>query len=300
MALPDALQGEEWSKATARKVLPLLVAYANAAEPVTYGGLSEEVTRRKWSHYVMPLAYRYVAGAIGFGLEETEEEWGEPIPPINALVINEATGLPGKGVDLFLRSYLRQTGSRERLTQAQRQSIIEEIHKDIYNYSDWDRLLKHYRLPSPPTIKSKTKKKKPKYSYSWSNEGESQEHKDLKRYVRKNPSVVNVSQKAIAKEEYLLPSADKIDVHFEESDWDIAVEVKSVRSNDDDLKRGIFQCVKYREILRALRRTEGFIPQVRSLLVTERELPSELKKIASTLKVQWIVVNLTNQPSPTR
>ncbi len=297
MAIPDALQGEEWSKATARKVLPLLVAYANASEPVTYGGLSEEVTRRKWSHYVMPLAYRYVAGAIGFGLEETEEEWGEPIPPINALVINEATGLPGKGVDLFLRSYLRHTGSKKRLTQAQRESIVEEIHKDIYNYPDWDRLLKHYSLPKPPKIKTKTKKNKPKHKYNWSNEGESQEHKALKEYIRKNPNIVNVSSNATATEEYLLPSADKIDVHFEEGDWDIAVEVKSVRSNDDDLKRGIFQCVKYREILRALRRIEGFIPQARSLLVTERELPSELKEIAATLKVKWVVVNLTNSSS---
>lgn len=299
MALPDALQGDKWAKLTARKILPLLVAYANAAEPVTYGGLNEEAVSRKWSHYVMPLVYRYVAGAIGFGLEETEEEWGEPIPPINALVVNEATGLPGKGVDLFLRSYLRHTGSTNRITRSRRQSVVEEIHKDIYNYSGWDRLLKHYGLPSPPKLRTK-RKKKPEHIYHWSNEGESQEHKKLKQYVLKNPECVEVSVNAIATEEYLLPSADKIDVHFEEDDWDVAVEVKSVRSNDDDLRRGIFQCVKYREILRALRRTEGVIPQVRSMLVTERELSRELNKIASTLSVQWVVVNLTNQPSQTR
>lgn len=295
MALPEALQGEEWSKATARKVLPLLVAYAHAVKPVTYGGLSEEATRRKWSHYVMPLAYRYVAGAIGLGLEETEKEWGEPIPPINALVVNEATGLPGKGVDLFLRAYLRQTGSKKRITQAQRGSIVEEIHKDIFNYPYWGRLLKHYGLPNPPKLRTKPNPKKRKPSYGWSNEGESQEHKELKQYVLKNPNCVDVSQNAVATEEYFLPSADKIDVHFEEGDWDIAVEVKSIRSNDDDLKRGIFQCVKYREVLRALRRTEGLIPQVRALLVTEREIKGELRKIASTLQVQWVVVNLTRR-----
>ena len=288
------MKGEEWTKVTARKVLPLLVAYANAAEPVTYRGLSEEAIHRNWSHYVMPVAYRYVAGAIGFGLAETEREWGEPIPPINALVVNEATGLPGKGVNIFVRSYLRQTGSKKRLTQAQRQSIIEEIYKDIYNYAGWNRLLRYYGLPNPPKITSTAQNKKPTPNYSWSNEGESREHKNLKEYVRKNPRIANVSSKAIATAEYLLPSADEIDVHFEEGDWDIAVEVKSARSNDDDLKRGIFQCVKYREILRALRRTEGFVPQARSLLVTERELPNKLKIIASTLKVPWIVVNLAD------
>lgn len=295
MALPEALQGKEWSKVTARKVLPLLVAYAHSAMPLTYGELSKEATRRKWSHYVMPLAYRHVVGAIGFGLEETEEEWGEPIPPINALVINESTGLPGKGVDLFLKTYIRQTGSKRRITRSQRESIVEEIHKDIFNYPYWGRLLKHYGLSEPPKLRSSPAPKNHKPNYGWSSEGESQEHKDLKLHVLKNPDCIGVSTKAVAMEEYLLPSADKIDVYFEEGDWDIAVEVKSIRSNDDDLKRGIFQCVKYREVLRALRRTEGRIPQVKTLLVTEREINSELREIASTLRIPWMVVDLTRR-----
>jgi len=293
MTLPGALRGDEWSKKTARKVLPLLVAYAQSAKPVTYGELGREATRRKWSHYVMPIAYRYVAGNIGFALEETEEEWGEPIPPINALVVNEDTGLPGKGVDTFLKAYLRQTGSNKKLTFAQRQSIVEEIQKDIYNYTEWDRLLSHYNLPQAPKLGSDGQKKKKKTAYNWSNEGESDEHKALKKFVAAHPECIGLVSTSKSKKEFLLPSADKIDVHFWSDGWDIAVEVKSVKSTDDDLRRGIFQCVKYREILRALRRTEGEIPQVRSLLVTERRLPDELVDIASVLNVRWDVVNIT-------
>ncbi len=294
MSQPETLCGDEWSKKTARKVLPLLVAYAQAARPITYGELSHEVTQRKWSHYVMPLAYRYVAETIGSSLEETEEEWGEPIPPINALVVNENTGLPGKGVDTFLKAYLRQTGSKRKLTAAQRQSIVEEIHKDIYNYGDWGRLLSHYNLKKPPKLHT-DKKEKRKTSYNWSNEGESQEHKNLKRYVATHPECIGLPSHSKSTEEFLLPSADKIDVHYKSEGWDIAVEVKSVKSNDDDLRRGIFQCIKYREVLRAFRRTEGEIPQVKSLLVIERPLPSELVDIATIIKVRCEVVNLTNK-----
>lgn len=299
MSQPDSLRGDEWSKKTARKVLPLLVAYAHAARPITYGELSRETTQRKWSHDVMPLAYRYVAGAIGFSLEETEEEWDEPIPPINALIVNDNTGLPGKGVDTFLKAYLRQTGSKVKLTAAQRQSIIEEIHKDIYNYSNWGKLLSHYNLKKPPKLRNGGKKKK-QTSYNWSNEGESQEHKNLKRYIATHPESIGLPSNSESTEEFLLPSADKVDVHFQSEGWDVAVEVKSVKSNDDDLRRGVFQCVKYREVLRALRRTEGEIPQVKSLLVVERPLPSELVDIATTLKVRCVVVNLTKRIQQTQ
>ncbi len=120
MPLPESLQGDFWTPAIAKKLLPLLVSYAEACRPVTYGELSQEAIRRGWSHYVMPIAYRYAAGAIGYAIEETEEEWDEPIPPLNALVINENTGLPGKGVDYFLKTYLRQTGSNKRITPQQR------------------------------------------------------------------------------------------------------------------------------------------------------------------------------------
>jgi hypothetical protein len=85
MTLPKPLQGDGWSASTARRILPLLVAYAEACRPVEYGELSREVVRRRWGHYVMPVAFRYPAGAIGFALEETEEEWEDTIPPIGAL-----------------------------------------------------------------------------------------------------------------------------------------------------------------------------------------------------------------------
>jgi hypothetical protein len=243
----------------------------------------------------MPVAYRYPAGAIGYALEVTEKEWGEPIPPINALVVNDSTELPGKGVDYFLRNYLSRINRPRKLTREQRQSIVEEIHKDIFNYTGWRSLLRHYGLHEPPRLgrvvrNGEIKKKK----YKWGGEAESEEHKQLKTYVSEHPEVVELPKgTSPGVTEYLLPSADEIDVLFSIDGWRIAVEVKAVNSNDDDLRRGIFQCVKYRELLRAEQRIEGVIPHARSILVTERNLPRGLAREANLLKVPVVKVALT-------
>ena len=73
-----------------------------------------------------------------------------------------------------------------------------------------------------------------------------------------------------------------------------AIEVKSCRSNDEDFKRGIYQCVKYREVKRA-----EHLPyeiDVESILMTERELNSELKERAKLLgiKLKCVSVNTRN------
>jgi hypothetical protein len=295
MPLPESLQGDEWSPNTARKILPLLVSYAEACRSVTYGQLTQEVIRRKWGHYVIPLAYRYPAGAIGYALEETEIEWGELIPPINALIVNDSTGLPGKDVDYFLKKYLSHTKRPKSLTKDQRQSVIEEIHKDIFNYTSWRRLLGHYGLDDPPPFVEKAKDSKAKRKqYNWSGEAESEDHRRLKAYVSQHPELIELPKTAApGLTEYLLPSADKIDILFVDKGWRVGVEVKAINANEDDLRRGIFQCVKYRELLRAEQRTEGVIPQSRAILVIERDLPKSLSWEAKLLHIPFVKIDLT-------
>ena len=75
------------------------------------------------------------------------------------------------------------------------------------------------------------------------------------------------------------------------------MEVKPFKGSDDELQKGIFQCVKYRELLRAEQRTEKVIPQARAILVTERSLPKRLARIADLLQVPYKEVNLTSGSS---
>ena len=81
MPLPESLQGDIWTKITARVALPLLIWCAKNGKTITYGKLDQEIVDRGLGHHVMAVQYGYPAGAIGSALIETEEEWGEAIPP---------------------------------------------------------------------------------------------------------------------------------------------------------------------------------------------------------------------------
>jgi hypothetical protein len=93
-----------------------------------------------------------------------------------------------------------------------------------------------------------------------------------------------------AETEKLLRSYDEIDVWFMVPGVQLAVEVKSVRSSDFDLRRGIFQCVKYQAVLEAGAKWEGANPKIRTLLVSERLLPSKYSKKAKRLGVRVRVI----------
>ena len=57
-----------------------------------------------------------------------------------------------------------------------------------------------------------------------------------------------------------------------------------------DLERGIYQCVKYRALLRAELKASGKIPNGSSLLITETRLSYTLQELADLLGVRVIVV----------
>lgn len=72
-----------------------------------------------------------------------------------------------------------------------------------------------------------------------------------------------------------------------------AVEVKSIRSGYDDLKRGIYQCVKYREV--KIAEMQPYDADVEAILVTERELPPDLLERARLLGVRHKCVAVNKQ-----
>lgn len=124
---------------------------------------------------------------------------------------------------------------------------------------------------------------------NYGGEAESEEHKILKEWVAANPQKIGLKKSfGVGVTESNLLSGDTIDVLFSKGTEFITVEVKSCRSNDDDLRRGIYQCVKYKSVKEA----EHFPNQatVQAILVTERELNTELKIRAQLLGVKAICV----------
>ena len=74
--------------------------------------------------------------------------------------------------------------------------------------------------------------------------------------------------------EVVLDSADRVDVVYYGPTSTVVIEVKSLDSDDTDLRRGVFQCIKYRAVMEAIdMRSET---QVIPLLVTQTPLPGDL------------------------
>ena len=77
--------------------------------------------------------------------------------------------------------------------------------------------------------------------------------------------------------EVILDSADRVDVVYYGPTSTVVVEVKSLDSDDTDLRRGVFQCIKYRAVMAVMEamdmRSET---QVVPVLVTQAPLPGDL------------------------
>ena len=123
--------------------------------------------------------------------------------------------------------------------------------------------------------------------------GEGPNHKRLRLWVKKHPDKVEERFHVVRSEtEVTLLSGDRVDVVYYGEGKTVAVEVKSIDSDQDDIRRGIYQCVKYEAVMRAQYRAQGKRWSVRSLLVTESPLDDELKQIVERLKVECQVVSV--------
>lgn len=191
----------------ARTAFPLLVRQALAQEKITYSDLAEELGLSN------PRNLNYILGSIGTTLVNLSRKWGEEIPPLECLVINKSTGLPGKGADEFLAAGI----SIETLHRAQRQAIVHAALAKVFSYPKWHKVLELLDLsPAPATARIFVEASR----RGWGG-GESEEHARFKEYVASTPSCVGLpADTARGEVEFCLPSGDSVDVMFRsESSW---------------------------------------------------------------------------------
>ena len=123
--------------------------------------------------------------------------------------------------------------------------------------------------------------------------GESEDHRVLKEYVKAHPECIGLKHAfTSASTERLLLSGDEIDVFFcSPTKW-VCIEVKgffggSLKSNQNDILRGIFQCVKYKAVLEAeqvyLETAEK--PAINVCLVLSSTLQDDLQRVAKLLDI---------------
>ena len=117
--------------------------------------------------------------------------------------------------------------------------------------------------------------------------GEGVAHRTLKEYIRDNPLSVGIDLKRAKSEtESKLPSGDFIDVFFENSTSWIGVEVKTDQSSEDDIRRGLYQCVKYRAVMEADCSVRGIERNIRVLLALGGLFPRSLLKEKTVLDIE--------------
>lgn len=231
--------GNKLYQERARTALPLLVRQAAAAKPIFYSALAEELGMPN------PRNLNYVLGSIGQAMVGLSKKWKTKVPPIQCLVVNKATGLPGEGIGWFLIA----KEDFGKLPLRRRREIVQAELQHIYAYPHWDEVLQELEINAVDTDFSSEVDKAARAIDG----GESASHKRLKEYVANNPHVIGLPKSTpMGTTEYGLPSGDSLDVSFKQKKSWVAAEVKSKISDQADIVRGIFQCVKYQAVLDAV------------------------------------------------
>ncbi len=202
-------------------------------------------------------------------------------PLLNILLVRQDNQMPGDGAGPFMADYLndpklKSRDFREKNPKKWREAC-NKIATDVYAFQDWERVFRHVfgeRLPVPaPPISSE----RDGIMHGRSSEGK--KHRTLRQWVMKNPDKIKSTYKNFrAETEVVLESADRVDVVYYGPKSTVALEVKSSYSNDSDLRRGIFQCIKYRAVMGAMDIRSG--ADIVAILVTQRRLPGHLAQLA--------------------
>jgi hypothetical protein len=264
-------------------VLGYLLPVVAANTTITYGRIAELL--KKDLELDGPIFSTQIGGVVGTLMNRLHEVDPE-IPLINALVVNQGTGAPGIGVDGYLRERFGVTA--DPLPPARKTKLVARASREVYTYPNWAEVYSDAFGGPVPTVDpvalitgTEQDGLPPASVGKRGGVAESREHKALKAHVLKHPACVGIKCVPDAADDELgLLSGDEVDVYFETGNRIDLIEVKSIRSNWNDLKRGIYQCIKYRAVFIARRQEVTPDMQVISTLVTEQEAPADIRDLA--------------------
>lgn len=269
----DLLSGDKLYLERARITLPYLVRQAKAGQTIYYSNLAEEIGIPN------PRNLNYPLGAIGNGLITLSKKLKLEIPPIQCLVINKNTDLPGEGIGWFISEI-----EFKKLSKSKKQELVNRQLNNIYSFQHWDKVLSALELEEIDTEITPIIEKAKRIGFGG---GESESHKKFKEAISKKPHLINLNLPQ-GVTEYKLPSGDSIDVLFLNKNQIIGVEVKSKISADEDILRGLFQCVKYKYLVEAEQILKGKEPNSRIILALQGKFPIKLLGAKNTLGIEVI------------
>lgn len=275
--------------------MKFLVKTALDGSTITYGKLKKQIEDEASISTIFATRIGFVVETLMKRIHEVDSL----APLINILVVNQVDRLPGIGVGHFMATRFKykplgEANFKQRNPEEWKQ-YFEKAAGEVYSYSEdkWIDLC-HRVFPHDFSLKNvaiehgnKNGGNENDYGAGVSKYGpggEGEHHRSLRLWIKDNPHKVLRSSIEIRSEtEFDLDSGDRVDVVYHLSDRTIVLEVKSRISNLDDLKRGVFQCIKYRAVKKAMDVRSKV--NIEAYLVTEVELPGE---ISSLLKLHGI------------
>ena len=127
--------------------------------------------------------------------------------------------------------------------------------------------------------------------YGHSSCAESPEHLALKRWAVASPQFFEYDadpEETESQPEFPLLSGDRVDAAHMNADFATLIEVKSRRSGEKDVERGIFQCVKYQAVFEAMQKGANNKRKINTILLVENEVSDRLQVLADRLDVEIV------------
>ena len=269
-----------FAKMVMRNLVGRVLHYESGPKWITYGELAAEIG------YPLPHIYNDFGVRIGETLCEMGHMFdpitidGERVPILQALAVGSKTKLPSNGLQEFEKTYASLSTNKKR-------DFAQCEYAKIFNFgSKWNQVLELLGVEESDAGRD-TLRQGRRYN-PYGSEG-SPEHIALRDWVIANPAFFNLPEGTVGLPEYPLKSGDQVDVVFTKDEIALlGVEVKSWRSDRDDLQRGIFQCIKYKAVLTAEATAADKIAEIDCILVAEGTLGTILSQLKAKLGVKVI------------
>ena len=282
----ENLKGRTATAALAR----WLIGAAKQRSSIPYAQVASRLERECGFGAVFPpLRVGETARALQYALQEVEPR----APLLNVLVVRGDTGEPSGGAGEFLAPrFPEEPLLAEKDVDKAHPEIwsryVARACEEVYQYRDWEGL--YERLYGPYEADPFYAAPVERDGLPRGPGGEGENHRSLRLWVTEHPECLGARYRgASTVTEHELLSGDRVDVVcFSESEL-VVVEVKSRDSNWQDLRRGVYQCVKYRAVLCA---QEASQREVRCVLVTESQFPTDLAHLANGLDIEHRCVNV--------
>lgn len=263
-----------------------LIATALDGATMTYGAVKARLETEADFSTVFATRIGFVAGALMDRIQQVDAD----APLINVLVVNQQDRMPSKGAGSFMarrfkNAKLGRAEYRQRHPEKWR-DYFERAAAEVYATSAEEWAALYHKtfgtgFPQDRIVAERNKRHNGNEDdfgagrRKYGSGGEGEFHKALRLWVTANPRKIRRSfEGARAETEFCLDSGDRVDAVFHLADRTIVLEVKSRISNDVDLKRGVYQCVKYRAVKAAMDVRED-VP-VEAILVTEGKPSGEI------------------------